>query len=111
MVDVMNHTQQLFNSAERKGSGTDGGRIKGQVGGVHWDPSLHIGRQSDHATTAKLRMGRHRDKWERATTQRVTRIKDGDGLFRCDAVIYRGSYLVGVCPSRHRRARSHWTCP
>jgi hypothetical protein len=35
MVDVMNHTQQLFNSAERKGSGTDGGGIKGQVGGVH----------------------------------------------------------------------------
>ena len=87
----MNHTQQLFNSAERKGSGTDGGGIKGQVGGVHRDPSLHIRAQPDHATTAKLRMGRHRDKWERATTQRVTGIKDGDGLFRGNAVTEIGA--------------------
>jgi hypothetical protein len=93
----MQHTQQLFNSAERQGRGTDGGGIKGQGGGVHRDPALHMGSQPDHATTAKLRMGRHRDKWERATTQRVTGIKDGNGLLRCDAVTYRGSYLVGVC--------------
>jgi len=78
----MKNTQQLFNSAERKGSGTDGGGIKGQVGGVHGDTSLHIGPQPDHATTAKLRMGRHRDKWKSATTQRVPGIKDGDGLLR-----------------------------
>jgi len=96
MVDVMNHTQQLFNSAERKGSRTDGGGIKGQVGGVHRDPSLHIGSQLDHATAAKLRMGRHRDKWECATTQRVPGIKDGDSLLRYDAVTYKGSYLVAV---------------
>ena len=93
----MHHTPQLFNSAERKGRGTDGGGITGQVGGVHGDTSLHIGPQLDHATTAKLRMGRHRDKWESATTQRVPGIKDRDGLLRCYAVSYRGSYLVGVC--------------
>ena len=92
----MNHTQQLFNSAERKGSGTNGGGIKGQVGGVYGDTALDIGPQPDHTTTAKLRMGHHRDQWESATTQRVTGIKDGDGLFRCDAVPYRGSYPVGV---------------
>jgi hypothetical protein len=32
-------------------------------------------------------MRRHRDQCERATTQRVTGIKDGDGLFRGNAVI------------------------
>jgi hypothetical protein len=93
----MNHTQQLFNSAERKGSRTDGGGIKGQVGGVYGDPSLHIGLQLDHATTAQLRMGRHRNQGERATTQRVPRIKDGDSMFRYNMVTDRGSDLVAVC--------------
>ena len=82
----MTHTQQLFNSAERKGSGTDGGGIKGQVGSVQGDQPLHMGPQPDHTTTAQLRMGRHRDQWERATTQRVTGSKDGNGLLQCDAV-------------------------
>jgi hypothetical protein len=94
----MKHTQQLFNSAERKGSGTDGGGIKGQVGGLYGDPSLHMGLQLDHATTAKLRMGRHRNQGERAPTQRVTGIKDGDSLFRYNMVTDRGSDLVAVSP-------------
>src|SRR5215831_4474532 len=100
-MDVMNHTQQLFDSAERKGSRTDSSGIKGQVGGVHRNPALHIGAQLDHATTAKLGMGRHRDKWEGATTQRMPGIKDGDSLLRHNAVTYRGSYVVGVCQSLH----------
>jgi hypothetical protein len=101
----MNHTQQLFNSAERKGSGTDGGGIKGQVGGVYGYPSLHLGLQLDHATTAQLRMGRHRNQGERTTTQRVPRINDGDSLFRHNVVTDRGSYLVAVFLSRRRPDR------
>ncbi len=78
----MNHTQQLCNSAERKGRRTDGGGIKCQVSGLNGDKPLHIGPQPDHATTAKLSMVSHRDKWESSTTQRVTGINDGDGLVR-----------------------------
>jgi len=110
-MSANHHTQQLFNSAERKGSGTNGGGIKGQVSGVYGDTSLYIGPQPDHTTTAKLRMGHHRDQWESATTQRVTRIKDGDGVLRCDAVPYRGSYLVGICPAPRRPARCGWLWP
>jgi hypothetical protein len=38
----------------------------------------------------------HRDQREGPATQRVPGIDDGDGLFRRDAVTYRGSYVVEV---------------
>ena len=78
----MNHTQQLFNSAERKGSRTDGGGIKGQVGSLYGDPSLHMGPQPDHTTTAKFTVVRHGDKREGPATQWVTGIDNGNGGFR-----------------------------
>jgi hypothetical protein len=38
----------------------------------------------------------HGDQREGPATQWVPGIDDGDGLFRCDAVTYRGSYMVEV---------------
>jgi len=40
----------------------------------------------------------------------VPGIDDGDGLFRCDAVTYRGSYVVEICLNPRRPDRSEWPC-
>jgi hypothetical protein len=38
----------------------------------------------------------HRDQREAPATERVTGIDDRNGLFRCNAVTYRGSDVVEV---------------
>jgi hypothetical protein len=73
-------------------------RIKCEVGGSHRHQSCDLGPQPHHTTPAECRMVGHRDQREGPATQRVPRIDDSDGLFRCDAVTYRGSYVVEVCP-------------
>ena len=80
LFDVLKHTQQLFNSRDRQGRGTDIGGIKGQVGGLHWNQPFDMGPQPDHTTTTELRMVSEGDKREGPSTQRMTGIEDGDGL-------------------------------
>ena len=81
MLDVLKHTQQLFNSRKRQGRETNIGGIKGQVGGLHWNQPFDMGPQPDHTTTTELSMVREGDQREGPSTQRMTRIEDGDGLF------------------------------
>ena len=76
----MKHTQQLFNSRKRQGRGAQIGRIKGQVGGVNRNEPFDMGAQPDHTTTTELRMVSEGNKREGPSTQRMTGIKDGDGL-------------------------------
>jgi hypothetical protein len=80
VLDVMKNTQQLFNSSKRQGRGTQIGRIKCQVGGVNRNEPFDMGAQPDHTTTTELRMVSEGNKWEGLSTQRMTGIKDGDGL-------------------------------
>jgi hypothetical protein len=80
MLDVMNNTQQLFNSGERQGRGTHVVGIKCQVGGLNWNQPFHMRPQPDHATTAEFSMVSHGDQREGSATQRVTGVNDGDGL-------------------------------
>ena len=80
VLDVLKHTQQLFNSRKRQGRGTDGGGIKCQVGGLHRNEAFDMGPQPDHTTPTELRMMRDGDKREGPSTQRVTGIEDGNGL-------------------------------
>jgi hypothetical protein len=77
----MKNTQQLCNSSERQGRGTHVGRIKCQVGGLNRNESFDMGPQPDHTTTTELSMVREGDKREGPSTQRMTGIEDGDGLF------------------------------
>jgi hypothetical protein len=81
MLDVMNNMQQLFNSGERQGRGTQVVGIKCQVGGLNWNQPFHLGPQPHHATTAEFSMVSHADKREGSATQRMTGIDDGDGWF------------------------------
>ena len=76
----MKHTQQLFNSRKRQGRGTQIGGIKCQVGGLNRNESFDMGSQPDHTTTTELRMVSEGNKREGLSTQRMTGIKDGDGL-------------------------------
>ena len=82
VLDVLKHTQQLFNSRTRQGRGTNVGGIKLQVGGLHWNQPFDMGPQPDHTTPTELRMVRDGDKRESPSTQGVTGIEDGDGLVR-----------------------------
>ena len=81
VLDVMKNTQQLFNSSKRQGRGTEIGGIKCQVGGLNWNEPCDMGSQPGHTTTTELSMVREGDQREGPSTQRMTRIEDGDGLF------------------------------
>ena len=76
----MKHTQQLFNSRKRQGRRTQIGGITGQVGGLNRNEPFDMGSQPDHTTTTELRMVSEGNKREGLSTQRMTGIKDGDGL-------------------------------
>ena len=80
VLDVLKHTQQLFNSRKRQGRGTHIGGIKLQGGGLHWNQPFDMGPQPDHTTPTELRMVSDGDKREGLATERVTGIEDGDGL-------------------------------
>jgi hypothetical protein len=80
VLEVLKHTQQLFNSRKRQGRGTHIGGIKGPVGALHWNQPFDMGPQPDHTTPPELRMVRDGDKREGLATERVTGIEDGDGL-------------------------------
>jgi hypothetical protein len=80
VLDVMNNTQQLFNSRERQGRGANGGGIKSQVGGLNRNEPFDMGPQPDHTTPTELSMVREGDQREGPSTQRMTGIEDGDGL-------------------------------
>ena len=80
VLDVLKHTQQLFNSRKRQGRGTNIVGLKLQVGGSNWNQPLAMGLQPDHATTTELRMVSEGNKREGPSAQRMTGIKDGDGL-------------------------------
>ena len=77
----MKNTQQLFNSGERQGRGTYVVGIKCQVGGLNRNEPFDMGPQPDHTTPTELSMVREGDQREGPSTQRMTRIEDGDGLF------------------------------
>jgi hypothetical protein len=80
VLDVLKHTQQLFNSRDRQGRGTDVVGIKCQVGGVHRNEAFDMGLQPDHTTPTELRMMRDGDEREGPSIHRVPGIVDGDGL-------------------------------
>jgi hypothetical protein len=80
VLDVLKHTQQLFNSRKRQGRGTHIVGIKRQVGGLHWNQPFDMGPQPDHTTPTELRMMRDGDKRESPSIHRVTGIEDGNGL-------------------------------
>ena len=82
MLDVLKHTQQLFNSRKRQGRETDGAGIKFQVGGLHRNEAFDMGPQPDHTTPTELSMVRDGDKREGLAPEWVTGIEDGDGLVR-----------------------------
>ena len=81
VLEVMNNTQQWFNSSERQGRGTQSGGITCPVGGLHRNEPFDMGPQPDHTTTTELSMVREGDQREGPSTQRMTRIEDGNGLF------------------------------
>jgi hypothetical protein len=80
VLDVLKHTQQLFNSRKRQGRETHIVGIKCQVGGLNRNEAFDMGLQPDHTTPTELRMMREGDKRESPSTQGVTGIEDGDGL-------------------------------
>jgi hypothetical protein len=80
VLDVLKHTQQLFNSRDRQGRGTDVVGIKCQVGGLNRNEAFDMGLQPDYTTPTELRMMRDVDKREGPSIHRVTGIVDGDGL-------------------------------
>jgi hypothetical protein len=82
VLDVLKHTQQLFNSRKRQGRETHIVGIKFQVGGLNRNEAFDMGLQPDHTTPTELRMVRDGDKRESPFTQGVTGIEDGDGLVR-----------------------------
>jgi hypothetical protein len=82
VLDVLKHTQQLFNSRKRQRRGTNIVGIKCQVGGLNRNEAFDMGPQPDHTTPTELSMVRDGDKRESLSTQGVTGIEDGDGLVR-----------------------------
>ena len=80
VLDVLKHTQQLFNSRKRQGKGTNIVGIKFQVGGLNRNEAFDMGPQPDHTIPTELRMMREGDQRESPSTQGVTGIEDGDGL-------------------------------
>jgi hypothetical protein len=82
VLDVLKHTQQLFNSRKRQRRGTQIVGIKCQVGGLNRNEAFDMGPQPDHTTPTELSMVRDSDKRESPSTQGVTGIEDGDGLIR-----------------------------
>ena len=80
VLDVLKHTQQLFNSRKRQGRETNIVGIKLQVGGLHWNQPFDMGPQPDHTTPTELRMMSDVDKREGPSIHWVTGIEDGDGL-------------------------------
>ena len=80
VLDVLKHTQQLFNSRKRQGRGTHIGGIKCQVGGLNRNEPFDMGPQPDHTTMTELRMVSEGDKREGPSTQRMTGIEDSDRL-------------------------------
>ena len=82
VLDVLKHTQQLFNSRKRQRRGRNIVGIKFQVGGLNRNEAFDMGPQPDHTTPTELRMARDGDKRESPSTQGVTGIEDGDGLVR-----------------------------
>lgn len=80
VLDVLKHTQQLFNSRDRQGRGTDVVGIKCQVGGLNRNEAFDMGLQPDDTTPTELRMMSDVDKREGPSIHRVTGIVDGDGL-------------------------------
>ena len=80
VLDVLKHTQQLFNSRKRQRRGTHIVGIKCQVGGLNRNEAFDMGPQPDHTTPTELSMVSDGDKREGLATERVTRIEDGDGL-------------------------------
>ena len=95
----------MFNSGKRERRRTEVVWIKFEVGGSHRHESFDVGPQPHHTTPAECRMVCHGDQREGPATQWVPGIDDGDGLFRCDAVTYRGSDVVEVCPGLPRPER------
>ena len=77
VLDVLKHTQPLFNSRKRQGRGTPSVGIKLQVGVLHWNQPFAMGPQPDHTTPTELRMVSDGDKREGLATERVTGIEDG----------------------------------
>jgi len=80
VLDVLKHTQQLFNNRKRQGRETDGAGIKFQVGGLHRNEAFDMGPQPDYTTPTELRMMRDGDKRESPSTQGVTGVEDSNGL-------------------------------
>jgi hypothetical protein len=80
VLDVLTHTQQLFNSRKRQGRGTHIVGLKLHVGGSNWNQPFAMGLQPDHATPTALRMVRDGDKREGLATEMVTGIQDGNSL-------------------------------
>ena len=80
VLDVLKHTQQLFNSRDRQGRGTDVVGIKCQVGGLNRNEAVDMGLQPDHTTPTELSMMSDVDKREGPSIHWVTGIEDGDGL-------------------------------
>jgi hypothetical protein len=80
VLDVMKNTQQLFNSSERQGRGTQIGGIKCQAGGLNRNEPFDIGPQPDHTTTTELSMVSEGDKREGPSIQWMTGIEDGDSF-------------------------------
>jgi hypothetical protein len=68
VLDVLKHTQQLFNSRKRQGRGTHIVGIKLQVGGAHWNQPFDMGPQPDHTTPTELSMVSDGDKREGLAT-------------------------------------------
>ena len=56
VLDVLKHTQQLFNSRKRQGRETHIVGIKCQVGGLNRNEAFDMGLQPDHTTPTELRM-------------------------------------------------------
>ena len=80
VLEVLKHTQQLFNSSARQGSGAHVSGSKCQVGGLNRHEPFDMGPQPDHTTPTELSMVREGDQREGLATERVTGIEDGDGL-------------------------------
>jgi len=96
MLDVLDDTQQVCNSAERQRRGRNVVGMKSQVGGLKWNQPLFVGPQFNDAIGAKTGLVSHVDKGERLTAQGMTGIKDSDGLAGRHTAPERGSILVGV---------------
>jgi hypothetical protein len=85
VLDVRKNTQQWFNRSKRQRRGTQIGGSNGPVGGLNRHEPFDMGSQPDYTTTTELSMVSEGDKREGLSTQRMTGLKDGDGLVNiCD---------------------------